>query len=154
MSTIIDLTGTTWQFNETVDFTDNSITYYINYSITCADSQYNQSGGTSLAFTIYNFSPQELRSGSKAAPPEPSTLLYRISVNTENYGIFMGSVGGSGCIFEAGNSSTGLRKTSDTSATTIDKITITGGTDATNSTLITWLESNATLIEEGGRRYE
>jgi len=52
--TITDLTGTTWVFKESVSW-NKTVTYNINYTTECEDSNYNSTGGTSLVFDYFDF---------------------------------------------------------------------------------------------------
>ena len=128
------------------------MTYYVNYSTDCADSQYNDNDGTELTFTSMYFSTGNRGPATPTpdAPPEPEgVMFYMLCINSSSSGYFSGAIyGGNGAIFEAGDSTT-LSKTQYASATYINSITITGGVDATNSNLIVWLQDNATQIQTG-----
>lgn len=130
---VSDLTGCTWVGNSTIQYDSSfptlSNAYNVNYK-----AYYNggadYDSGTSLYMDSYE---------DEAPPPFPSILMYGLlGAGLQHFwGAFFGQ-----CIYE-GNTTTTMSPTAGDE--TLDYIEFTGGTDATNSTLISWLESNGTL---------
>ena len=140
---VTDLTGYTWVPNDidSVTVTSSDIgTYAINYSITCSNSEYDSTGGTSLNI-VYTSEEYPLQ-------PRDMSIAY-ITINTSNYKAFGGLFYQvNGRVYESGydvSLPATLYNTSASSPGYLTSITITSGTDATNSTLISWLEANGTL---------
>ena len=132
---VSNLTGTTWEFNDTIDWFGNR-TFNVNYSTICEDSSYNVDNGTELTFTTF-----------VTPDPERPITVYQLRI-TDNQVYFNGSAGGVGTIFEYVGRTTGLAPTRDSSQTIVTGITITGGDDVADSDLISWLQSNATLVSQ------
>ena len=136
---VSDLAGTTWTLNESVSYV-RDVTFNVNYSTICDNSEWATNDGTALTFNYYVWSEGRHTFSQK-----------RLMINGSNSGAFGGTVFQSnGTIYESfidGNDipSNTMTDTRNNSATYVTGFTFTGGTDATNLELISWLYSNATL---------
>lgn len=130
--TITDLTGYTWTPNATIEF-PSVVTYSINYNIVCANTEYNATGGTSLDFNIKTFTHRT-----------KEILFCDLNIDTPDCGMFSGAVYSDGIIFEGSNGTT-MSDTRSYSPSYVTEIQFTGGDDAINPTLISWLQVNGTL---------
>jgi len=136
---VSDLAGTTWTLNESVSYV-RDVTFNVNYSTICDNSEWATNDGTALTFNYYVWSEGRHTFSQK-----------RLMINGSNSGAFGGTVFQSnGTIYESfidGNDipSNTMTDTRNSSATYVTGFTFTGGTDATNLELISWLYSNATL---------
>lgn len=122
-SEITDLTGTTWYFNETLTNmpSDSTIVYALNYTT-------NNDSSTSLTLTAARL----LYNPSNSGP-----------VDYDGY-VFINGMG-----LPCGWGKCNDLTSAFTSIPAYRTITVTGGTDATNTDLIAWIQANATLISGG-----
>lgn len=145
---ITDLTGTTWQLNDTIPPTSPSVSFVLEATIT------SDGYSITLPYTVgkYNYTYLTLNNGINtsyfafgAAYSDGSTI--------DGYFIKYWAAGGwFGAFTEAGwryntynySPSVPLKTAPIISAPLLH---ITGGADATNTTLIAWLEANAKLVE-------
>ena len=142
---ITDLTGTKWLLNETIEYDSSFPTYDINFNAYCESGAIASLSGLYMQ-AVPGPDQQILRSGVK--PPVPSSVLYCLrydssdSIDFSNYWI--------GQVLYTGDSTPSMTNSANDSTFNGElfnsTIEITGGTDVTNSNLISWLQANATQI--------
>lgn len=125
---VTDLTGTTWVFNNTVDYLPSPYDFSINYTLESTTGEVSDA--------------QNRLYGQYAGSGIPGAPWWVILISEGQYAGVMFT----NCIYE-GHSGGGLAKTT-VGGIVVKAITITGGTDVTNAALISWLEANAT--QQGG----
>lgn len=122
---VTDLTNTTWLFNEIIDAT-SCPTAYINFE---------SYGGTYYGIGFLFSGPSLRAGGNTPSPSEPTITGLNYTMEGQDPGLAIGAV------VYSYHDAAGSWQWVDETARTIE---ITGGTDATNSNFIAWLENNAT----------
>jgi hypothetical protein len=148
---IRDLTGTKWQLNKIIAPNDKDITFKIvaeivsdGYSIT-------------LPYSVGEYTYEELFLGDGTSPNTPYFKIGSYSGGGSANGYFIeywqaggwfGDIKDAGWRYSTYNYSPSVPLDSNTPIISAPLLTITGGVDVTNPSLISWLEANGELQAE------
>lgn len=152
---VTDLTGTKWKLNNTISRIGSTAKYF-ELSLQITSDSYS----ISLPYTVNSYTYTKLYLGGTNST---STPVFKVGVyggGSSGDGYFItyynagdsyyssgwGTFSNSGWRYSTYNYSPSVALNDDTPIISDPIITITGGTDTTNETLISWLEANATQI--------
>ena len=153
---LTDLTGTAWKFNQTIEWS-SSFYYNVNFNAFYDDNgvkSYNSA--TSLYMDSYSSGGGVSNCIVELEGQDPEYCVDYVAISSPvPYGATFYMLRGDGLYNFAGTMMSetiyeGVGTTTMTLATTaysLDYIVFTGGTDVTNSSLISWMQANATQQE-------